>query len=442
MPDFPFAQPPSDDLLDEVHRVSFAYFPEETNPANGLVVDSTHPESAASIAAVGFGLSGLPVAVERGWMDRADALALALAAVRFFRDAPQDGARDGVGHRGFFYHFLDMETGRRAWKSELSTIDTTLLLAGLLCAAEYFDHDAPEEAAVRDGARTIYERVEWDWARNEGETVTMGWRPERGFLRYRWEGYNEALLLYALAAGSPTHPVPGSAFEAATLGYRWKTIYGHAHVYAGPLFIHQFSHLWVDFRGIRDAYMRAKSDETGEAVDYFENSRRATLVHREYAARNPRGFAGYGADTWGITASDGPGPAVQAIDGQRRRFWGYRARGVPFGPDDGTLAPWAALASLPFAPEAVLSCLGALVRAHGGTGGRFGFESSYNRTFPDGDPELGWVSDHRYALNQGPIVLAIENHRSELIWRLMRQCAPLVEGLRRIGFEGGWLDAA
>ncbi len=442
MPASPPVPPASDELLDQAHRAAFAYFPGETNPANGLVVDSTHPESAASIAAVGFGLSSLPVAVEHGWMERPEALALALAAVRFFRDAPQDGARDGVGHRGFFYHFLHMDTGRRAWKSELSTIDTTLLVAGLLCAAESFDADDPDEAEVRDGARAIYERVEWDWAMNGGPTVAMGWRPERGFLRYRWEGYNEALLLYALAAGSPTHPVPPSAFEAATQLYRWKTIYGYAHVYAGPLFIHQFSHLWVDFRGVRDAYMRAKSEETGEPIDYFENSRRATLVQQEYAARNPRGFEGYGRDTWGVTASDGPGPAVHTVGGRERRFWSYRARGVPFGPDDGTLAPWAAIASLPFAPEAVLSCLHCLAHIHGGTGGRFGFESSFNPTFPDGDPDLGWVSDHQYALNQGPIVLAVENYRSGLIWRLMRRCAPLAEGLRRNGFEGGWLDEA
>ena len=431
----PFAAPPSDALLERVHRIAFAYFLEETSPVNGLTVDSTDPESPASIAAVGFGLSGLPVAVERGWMPRADAVAVALAAARFFRDAPQDGAANGVGFRGFFYHFLNMATGRRAWKSELSTIDTTFLLAGLLCAAEYFDGEDADEREVREAARIVYERVEWDWARNGGETVTMGWTPEKGFLRYRWEGYDESLLLYALAAGSPTHPVPPEAFEAYTRTYRWKTIYGHDYVYAGPLFIHQFSHLWVDFRGIPDAYMRAKG------IDYHENSRRATLVQREYAARNPRGFAGYSADTWGVTASDGPGPAQATVGTRARKFWGYRARGVPFGPDDGTLAPWAALASLPFAPEAVLSCLHSLAGLHGGLDARYGFENSYNPTFPDGDAELGWVSPHHYALNQGPIVLAVENYRSELPWRLMRQCEPLVDGLRRNGFSGGWLDA-
>ena len=427
------AGPVSDTLLDEVHRASFAYFPAETNPANGLVVDGSPQDSPASIAATGFMLSSLPVAVARGWMQRDDAVRLALAAVRFFRDAPQDGARDGVGHRGFFYHFLDSATGRRAWDSELSTIDTTLLVAGLLCVAEFLDGDDDAEREVRDGARSVYERVEWDWARDGGETVTMGWTPERGFLRHRWEGYNEAVLLYALAAGSPTHPVPPSAYDAYTRTYRWKTIYGHAHVYAGPLFIHQFSHLWVDFRGVPDAYMRARG------IDYFENSRRATLVQREYATRNPRGFEGYGANSWGLTASDGPGPTVETVGGRRRRFWGYRARGAPFGPDDGTIAPWAAIASLPFAPEAVLACLHCLADLHDGSAGRFGFEASYNPTFPAGGPALGWVSDHHYALNQGPIVLAVENYRTGLVWRLMRRCAPLADGLRRNGFAGGWL---
>ena len=432
----PTAAPVSDELLDTVHRAAYDYFLDETNSKNGLVVDSTHPESPASIAAVGFGLTGLTVAVERGWMGRAEAVERALATVRFFRDAPQDGARDGVGHRGFFYHFLNLKTGRRAWKSELSTIDTTFLVAGLLCVDEAFDGDSPDEREVRDGARAIYERVEWDWAMNDGPTVTMGWTPERGFLRYRWEGYNEALLLYALAAGSPTHPVPASAFEASTRTYRWKTIYGHDHVYAGPLFIHQFSHLWIDFRGIPDAYMRDRGS------DYFENSRRATLIQREYASRNPRGFAGYGPDAWGVTASDGPGPDVRTVGGRERRFWDYRARGVPFGPDDGTLAPWAAIASLPFAPEAVLGCLHGLATTHNGTHDRYGFEASYNPTFPNGHGDLGWVSEHHFALNQGPIVLAIENYLTGLVWDLMKRCRPLVEGLRRNGFAGGWLDEA
>ena len=439
MPDSPIAAgPASTELLDTVHRTSFDYFLREANARNGLVIDSTHPDSPASIAATGFLLASLPAAVERGWMDRGAARTVALAAVRFFRDAPQDGARDGVGFRGFFYHFLDMAEGRRAWKSELSTIDTTLLVAGLLCAAEYFDADTPDERELRDGARAVYERVEWDWALNpepgSGDLVSMGWTPERGFLRYRWQGYNEALLLQALAAGSPTHAIPAASFEAYTRTYRWKTIYGYAHVYAGPLFIHQFSHLWIDFRDIPDAYMRAKG------IDYFENSRRATLVQREYARRNPRGFDGYSADTWGLTASDGPGPAVLDAGGRRQRFWGYRARGVPFGPDDGTLAPWAAIASLPFAPDAVLECLHSLANLHDGTGGPFGFENSYNPTVPRrwARPSAGC----RITTTRSTRARSCSRSRTTArasSGRLMRRCGPLADGLRRIGFAGGWL---
>jgi hypothetical protein len=423
--------PASDALLDDIQRATFDYFLQETNPRNGLVVDSTHPDSPASIAAVGFALAAYPVAVERGWMTRTAALDVTLATLRFFHEAPQDGARDGVGYRGFYYHFLHMETGRRAWRSELSTIDTTFLLAGALAAAEYFDGEG-EEAEVPRLANALYRRAEWEWALDGGATVRMAWKPERGFLRARWQGYNEAILLYALALGSPTHPIPPESYDAYTSTYNWKKIYDTEYLYAGPLFIHQFSHLWIDFRGIPDAYMRE------HGIDYFENSRRATHVQREYAIKNPRGFRGYGPDEWGLTASDGPGPAVRQVNGKQRRFWGYRARGVPFGPDDGTLSPWAAIASLPFAPDVVLACIQQLADRYPGEK-TYGFENSFNPTFPGGDSELGWISPHHYALNEGPIVLAIENYRSGHLWRLMRRCQPLRDGLRRAGFSGGWL---
>ncbi len=428
------SHPIGETLLDDVHRRSFDFFLEEVNPDNGLVRDGTVPESPASIAAVGFALAGYPVAVERGWMARDDARARTLAALRFFHEAPHDGAPDGTGHKGFYYHFLDMETGRRAWQSELSTIDTTLLLAGALVAAQYFDEDG--EAEVRHLAGALYRRADWIWATNGGPAVTHGWKPEKGFIRHRWHGYDEALLLYVLGLGSPTHPLPDGCFDAYTRTYRWKKIYGHEYLYAGPLFIHQFSHLWVDFRGIQDAFMRDKG------IDYFENSRRATYVQQEYAKRNPKGFKGYSAEIWGVTASDGPGPATERVGGRSRRFFGYKARGVPFGPDDGTIAPWAAIASLPFAPEIVTTCIHCLSHAHAGRDDSYGFENAFNPTFPDGDPELGWVSPHHFALNQGPITLAVANYRDGLVWRLMRACPPVVRGLRRAGFAGGWLDGA
>jgi hypothetical protein len=427
-----------DTLLEKIQHEAFGYFIEHGNPGNGLICDSTMSDAPASIAVVGFALSGYPVAVERGWMQRSDALARTLAALRFFHDADQSGAVDGIGHHGFFYHFLDMHRGRRAWASELSTIDTTLLVAGMLVAARYFDHDDAEEREVRAKAAAIYERVDWRWAQNGGRAPTMGWTPEHGFLRYRWIGYNEALILYVLALGSPSHPLQPDAYAQWLSGFRWKRIYGHAHVYAGPLFIHQFSQIWIDCRGLKDAYMAPKN------IDYFENSRRATYVHHEYASRNPKRFEDYHGRCWGLTASDGPGPAKRIHHGRKRKFYDYRARGAPFGPDDGTVAPWAAIASLPFAPELVMPMLHYLSEQTGSApeAVAFDFYTSFNPTYHVRRGDAGWVSRRHYGLHQGPMVLMIENYRNGLLWRLMRESPPVVRGLRRAGFTGGWLDLA
>jgi hypothetical protein len=430
-----------DAVLETLQRQTFLYFVEEADPQTGLVQDNTRPDAGASIAATGLGLACYPVAAERGFLARADAVARALRTLRFLWHAEQSEAPDATGHRGFFYHFLDPATGCRAWTCELSTIDSTFLFAGALAAAAYFDGDTDDERELRSLADAIYRRADWTWAlgpgsesgAGPGEAVTHGWRPERGFLPYRWVGYNEALLLYALGLGSPTHPLPAASYAAWARGYRWKKLYGIEHLYAGPLFTHQLSHLWVDFRGIQDGYVRERG------IDYFENSRRATLVQRAYARRNTRGLAGYGEDCWGVTASDGPGPTVREAGGEARRFYGYRARGVPWGLDDGTLSPWAVAASLPFAPEEVLRALHHVNRVYPDAIGRYGYLCSFNPTFPDGD---GWVSPHHFGIDQGPVVVMIENHRSGLVWRLMRGCAPLVAGLRRAGFVGGWLDEA
>lgn len=331
----------------------------------------------------------------------------------------------------------------RAWQCELSTIDTTFLIAGVLLAAQYFAGDDAREAEIRTLADALYRRVEWDWALDltgaarPTPAVSHGWTPERGFIRYRWNGYSEALLLYALALGSPTHPIPAGSYAAWLERYRWRKLYDIEHLYAGPLFIHQLSHAWIDFRGIQDDFMRARG------IDYFENSRRATYLQREYAIRNPRAFRGYGENAWGVTASDGPGPAAHVVDGADRRFWPYLARSAPFGPDDGTLSPWAVVASLPFAPEIVLPALAHINEQHPEITSTYGFKCSFNPTFPGGEtPEGGWVSQGHYGLDQGPIVLMIENYVSEQPWRLMRGCAPLVRGLRRAGFTGGWLESA
>jgi hypothetical protein len=423
-------------MLDGLQRDTFQYFVDEANPDNGLVPDNTRTTSPCSIAAVGLALACYPVASERGFMTRHDAALRTRTTLRTFREGEQSEGAGAMGHRGFYYHFLDMETGRRAANSELSTVDSAFLFAGMLACALYFDADDPVEAEIRTLADFLYRRADWEWARNGGATLTHGWRPERGFLPYRWLGYDEALLLYFLALGSPTHPIGADGYLEWERTYKWKRIYGIEFLYSGPLFIHHYSHVWVDFRGIQDAYMR------GRGIDYFENSRRAALIQQQYAIRNPRGFEGYGEFVWGLTASDGPGPAKLVIDGVVRRFWDYIARGVPWGPDDGTISPWAVVASLPFAPEIVLPTIEHMIAEYPEIVNEHGFRCSFNPTYrlvPGcGD---GWISEGYYAIDQGPKVLMIENDRSGMLWELMKRCPYLVRGLRRAGFRGGWLEA-
>lgn len=422
--------------LNELQRETFDYFLKEANPENGLVLDKTAADWPASIAATGLALACYPVGVERGLMARPDAIARTLSTLRFFWTCPQGPETDASGFRGFFYHFLDMQSGRRAARCELSTIDSTFLFAGALAAAAYFDGDGAEEREIRTLADAIYRRADWQWAQNLGSTVTHGWSPESGFISYRWEGYAEALLLYILGLGSPTHPLPESSYTAWTDTYRWEHCYGYEYLYAGPLFTHQLSHVWIDFRGIQDAFMREKG------IDYFGNSRRATLVQQRYAMENPRKFAGYGEHCWGITASEGPGPATVKLDGILRQFDDCVARGVPYGPDDGTLAPWAVVASLPFAPEVVLQTIYYCIhQAKLKKYNKYGFKAAFNATHPGepGNPYGWWVSPWPFGINQGPIVLMIENHQTGLPWKLMRGCPYVVEGLRRARFRGGWL---
>ena len=294
----------SSGFLDALQRESFDYFVHEANPLNGLIADKTQAGSPASIAAVGFALSSYPVGVERGFMRRADAITRTLATLRFFHTSIQSAAPDATGYKGFYYHFLDMMSGRRVWQCELSTIDSAILIAGMLTAAAYFSGEEEDEREIRALANALYLRADWNWALNGGVAVSHGWKPERGFLRYRWQGYCEAMILYLLGLGSPTHPLPRESWARWTSTYDWRTLYGHQLLYAGPLFIHQFSHIWIDFRGIQDDYMRDRR------IDYFENSRRATYVHQLYAIDNPAGLDAYDENSWGITASDGPGPAT------------------------------------------------------------------------------------------------------------------------------------
>ena len=454
MPSAP-APPPSTPQsaldMDDLQRRTFDFFWETTNPRNGLAVDRWPTPSFSSIAAVGFALTAYPIGVERGYVTRAQARERTLTTLRFLRTAPQgEAARGMTGHRGFFYHFLDMETGVRFRDTELSTVDTALLLGGVLFCGGYFDGADAEEADIRRLADELYRLVDWRWAQvpqAKAPAINMGWKPRTGPLKASWLGYNEGMIVYLLALGSPTFPVEPSAWTAWTSEYdrTWGRYGGEPHLAFGPLFGHQYSHVWVDFRGILDAYMRRRG------LDYFENSRRATYAQRNYAIANPRGWKGYDGEVWGLTACDGPADVKHAFRGRRREFRQYSARGAGGGGnfDDGTIAPTAAGGSIPFAPEIALPALAAMQARYGtNVYGRYGFIDAFNPSFDFDDvppavgrrvPGLGWFGPDHLGIDQGPILAMLENHRSDLIWRVMRRSPHLRRGLERAGFTGGWL---
>jgi hypothetical protein len=304
----------------------------------------------------------------------------------------------------------------------------------VLTCATYFDADTADEAEVRRLADALYRRADWDWARDGGATLTHGWKPRTGFLPHRYQGYDEGLLLYLLGLGSPTHPLPPESYAAYCATYEWRQLYGRELLYSGPLITHQLSHLWVDFRGLQDAFMRERRS------DYFENSRQATYVQQAYAVHNPLQWVGYGEHCWGFTACDGPGWVKRAVGGVERQFFDYIARGAPFGPDDGTVAPWVVVASLPFAPEIVIPTVRHLARLNLGMTRPYGFKPSFNQTFTVEDSPTGWrVTPYHFGIDQGPVALMVENYRTGFIWNLMRCCPVVVAGLRRAGFTGGWL---
>jgi hypothetical protein len=442
-------------FLDTLGRRTFDWFWETTNPRNGLTPDRWPTKSFSSVAAVGFALTAYPVGVERGWITREQARDRVLTTLRFFWQAPQGAATtDVTGHRGFFYHFLDMETGRRFARVELSTIDTALLLAGALTSREYFDRADAGDSTVRALADSLYFRADWDWARAGRPLVSMGWHPEpnlpnhdaNGFILSDWRGYMESMLLYVLALGSPTHPVPDGSWAEWARTYRWDTFHGQQFVQFAPLFGHQYSHLWIDFRGIQDPYMRDRG------IDYFENSRRATLSQRAYAMANPGRWRDYSGEVWGLTASDGPLDSTLTIDGAPRTFHTYWARGAGTDElnDDGTIAPTAAGGSIAFAPEVVVPSLLAMRRRYGDDlFGRYGFLDAFNPTLRTPGPRLqhgrivpgtAWFDTDYLGIDQGPILAMLENHRTELVWRLMRKNPHVIRGLCKAGFAGGWLD--
>lgn len=431
------ATPQQRAFLDQLQRDTFKFFWEASPAGTGLTPDRTPGSDVSSVAAVGFALSSYLVGVERGYVARDDAAARTLVTLETLWRAPQGPAAEGVsGQHGLYYHFLDARRAVRANRSELSTIDTALLMAGVLSSQAYFDRDDATERAIRLLADRLYRRVDWAWATSprHAPLLSMGWSPEAGFIDVDWSGYNEGMLLYVLALGSPTHPVDPAAWEAWASSYRWDSSHGAPHVAFGPLFGHQYSHVWIDFRGIQDRVMRARGS------DYFQNSVRATYANRAYCIANPGGWKGYGELGWGLTASDGPLDPARAPAPGAERFRAYWARGADAGSDDGTLAPTAAGGSVPFAPEVAIPTLVSFKERFGDRiYGAYGFKDAFNLSYP-GAPQ-GWFDDAYLGIDQGPILLMVENYRSGFVWELFKKSSVLARGLERAGFTGGWLGA-
>lgn len=393
-----------DDFLEIVQDSAFRFFEQNVHRHTGLVRDSAPNRdggvngSPASIASVGFALSAYPVGVEHGWMGRGTAQTLTKRTLEFFLNEAEQ-------KNGFFYHFLDPETGKRASRSELSPIDTALFLAGALFAAEYYGD--PE---IRDLAQKLYARVDFPWMLNGGKTLALAWSPETGFHRQRWDHFDESLLLYVLAIGSPAHPIPPESWKEVLKpvgSYR-----GHRLIAMPPLFTHQYPHVWLDLKDKNDGF-----------ADYFKNSVNATLANRDFCIDQSTQFPGYGPDLWGLTASDGPS--------------GYKAYGAPPGWGvfhDGTIAPTGCGSSIVFTPKESIACLRNIYGKYNDTmWGRYGFSDAMN---------LGkkWASDKVLAIDQGALLLMIENYRSGLIWKYMDRNEDIRNGLKRMDFRPGTVE--
>lgn len=416
-------------LLDSIQYQTFLFFRDKVNPEKGLFMDRAREDAPSSIASTGFALPSLAVAVKRNWMLREEAAGLTFNALDFLINSEQSDAPNATGYKGFYYHFLDMETGKRTWDCELSSIDTGLLLMGVIFARNYYDRENETEREIREMAEVLLTRLDWSIfdmgpETNHPKTISMGWKPEDGLINWGWFGYNEGLFLYILAAGTGMENVEES-YEAWLSTYTWNTPYpGLSHAAFPPLFGHQFSHAFIDFRGLADPYMKEKG------IDYFENSRRATLTQQQYAIENPYGWKGYGEFCWGITACDGPGEEYN-FDGHE--FLGYAGRGAA-GPDynyfdDGTIAPYGALSSLPLAPEIVFPTARYMLENKGDSiWGPYGFYDAFNET-------AGWVNDDYIGVAQGPMLISIENFRSGLIWEYVMQDPIIQKGLDKLGFE-------
>lgn len=424
-------------FLDDLRQRTFMFFWDRADKVTFQTDDRYPTPRFTSIASTGFGLTSYIIGIENGYIDREEGTSRVLSTLSWLWSSKQGDAASGVtGYRGLYYHFLEYGTGERYKNVELSTVDTGLLMAGILSCQSYFDGENDDEAKIRELADALYRRVEWDWAMNGQEWMSMGWHPESGFIEAKWEGYNEAMILVILGLGSPTHPMPDGAWDSWCKGYQWEDFYGYDHVNFSPLFGHQYSHMYIDFRDIQDAYMKEKG------IDYFENSRRATLANRAYCKDNPLGFPNYGPDEWGLTACDGPGYASQVYQGDTLVFRAYAARGASAHHiiDDGTIAPTAAGGSIPFAPEQSIRALMHMKATYGDKlYQEYGFKDAYNMAYMKEDGSRGWFDLDYIGIDQGAILLQVENYQSELVWNLMKKNKYIIRGLRKAGFSGGWL---
>jgi hypothetical protein len=397
-----------DAFLEDLSRRTFQYFLDHADPATGLVLDrartngEAHPAGhpshrIASSAATGFGLTALCVGAARGWLPRAEARRRALAALRFF------DARAAHEH-GWFLHWMDAPTGERRWQSEYSSIDTALFLAGALTARQCF----AEDEEVRRLATRVYERVDFPWMlAGHPSLLSHGWRPENGFIKTRWDTYSEHLILQLLAVGSPAHPIPARAWRAWS---RKRITYaGHTYLNDAPLFTHQYSHAWADFRGRREAWY--------PFTDYFENSVRATRAHRQFCLDLGREFPGYTEDVWGITASDSEKGYVA---------WG----GPPRDPAiDGTVVPCAPAGSLMFTPDIALPALRAIKERYGErVYGRYGFADAFN-------PNTDWTNPDVIGIDLGITLISAENLRTGRVWRWFMKNAEIPRAMDRVGLR-------
>ena len=404
----PFAS--DDEFLEYVQETSFDYFWYGANPANGLVPDRSATGSACSIAAVGFGLTAIGIGVDHGWITRTQAVARVLTTLNTFLSGPQGPGNSGIiGYKGWFYHFLDMNTALRSG-SELSSIDTVLLLAGILYAKQYFNGASAEETSIRAMADAIFNRVDWTWMAQGTDVVSMGWYPGSGFISANWIGYNEAMILYCLGLGTATNPLPASAWSRWTSGYTWGTYYGQTFIPFSPLFGHQYSHCWIDFRHIADSYMNSHNST------YFENSRRAALAQVQYAVLNPGGFAGYSSTIWGLTACDGPTAATPSTASRRAEPMMARL------PRPRPAAP------CPSHPNIRCRLCAPSIAASARGFGRPMASATRSTSRPQ------WYATDELGIDQGPIVIMIENYRNQRVWQLFMQNAEVQRGLQRAGF--------